>query len=594
MNRKRFLLWVFLAYLALSAGLYANAIRGEFVQDDLTIIVDNPLVKDFRNLPRFFTTDIWTSAFHYPEVRGYYRPLQAVSFCFDHFLWKLDPAGYHCTNVLLHAANSFLLFLLVRGLSGSAPLGFVTGLLFACHPLHAEAVAFIADRSEILMAFFCFLAFLFSLKYWEREKGWLFLASLVSFACGLLTNEMMVFRFFPLMALLAVFTRSLRKPRFILHAGCLLGVAAAIFLIRMFVIPLEAPHRFLSPGLELLNAAYLFFRGISLLLVPAHLHALRMYQPLSSPASAYALAAIACCLVFAAVAWLALKHKERIPALAVGWLAAAHVFLFVAMFKFAPMVALEEHWLYVPSAGFFLLAAWLIVRTGRPAIPVLIAVVAVWSALTMQAAARWKTKIGYYTYNIRYNPGLVLFRVNLAHAYAEKGLMKEAMGQLDIAERTGADDLVVLVTRGDLLRDRGKFAEAEREYRRALEADNLSFQAVGRLKDLYARQGKVYVDAVDTAFSPEERDVLLALRAGDFRRALVLAGENLRKERSPRYLTLGGLVFAKMGRFAEAEMCFKEALASDPGFAAARDNLAIVYEIQGKLIEREKLFEGAR
>src|SRR4029453_10748609 len=76
------------------------------------------------------------------EFFEYYRPLTFLSHALDWQIWRTDPAGFHLTNVLLHAVNAVLVFVLGRRLDGSVT-GLVAGLLFALHPASHEAVYWI-------------------------------------------------------------------------------------------------------------------------------------------------------------------------------------------------------------------------------------------------------------------------------------------------------------------------------------------------------------------------------------------------------------------------------------------------------------------
>jgi tetratricopeptide (TPR) repeat protein len=173
-----------LAAVALLAGLaYANSLAGGFVWDDRILILAGRLPRVWERLGEILTRDF----FHRAEVDdayGYWRPLVTLSYAWDYTWWRLEPFGYHLTNVLLHVANSVLAgrLLLRCGLASRPAL--LAAALFAVHPVHTESVAWIAGRTDLLAFFLALLA----LDLRER-RGSTVLAPLALLA-GLLAKEM--------------------------------------------------------------------------------------------------------------------------------------------------------------------------------------------------------------------------------------------------------------------------------------------------------------------------------------------------------------------------------------------------------------------
>jgi hypothetical protein len=136
---------------------------------------------------------------------------------FDASLFGREARGFHFTNVLLHAGNSVLLFLLLRMLTGAVWRSVVVAALFALHPLRAESVVWVAERKDVLCGFFGLLALICYARYAQgrfqnaecsvqsREGGdavhvsrftshdaVFYLLSLLFFACGLMSKAMLV------------------------------------------------------------------------------------------------------------------------------------------------------------------------------------------------------------------------------------------------------------------------------------------------------------------------------------------------------------------------------------------------------------------
>ncbi len=170
-----------------SAGVYANTLSNDFVYDDRSQVLENRLILDFRYLPDIFTRSAWSfqSA---PVISNYYRPMMNVIYMLNYYIFGLTPWGFHLVNILFHAGNSVLVFLLTARLlrdapdrvseTGGRPVSanippFIAALLFATHPVHTEAVAWVAAVPELsftllyLLSFYLFIgsAAAFSGKY---------------------------------------------------------------------------------------------------------------------------------------------------------------------------------------------------------------------------------------------------------------------------------------------------------------------------------------------------------------------------------------------------------------------------------------------
>src|SRR3989304_445827 len=157
----RIIVFVFFALLGL--GLYHNALQNDFHYDDHHHITLNPNIKNPGNIPDFFT-DPKTFSF-LPGRFLHYRPLVLTSYAVNYYFGKLNPAGYHMINLALHVGSAFLLFLILRAMSGGVStslfIPLASGLLFLTTPFNSEVVNYITARSSVMSAFFYLLAFYF-------------------------------------------------------------------------------------------------------------------------------------------------------------------------------------------------------------------------------------------------------------------------------------------------------------------------------------------------------------------------------------------------------------------------------------------------
>src|SRR3989339_482484 len=97
--------------LIVSFCVYANTIPNEFVYDDENQGLDNPWIKDVRNIPEIFFSNVWAFI---PElhVSNYYRPLMHLIYMAEYHIFGLKPWGWHLVNIIFHAINGIMVFLI--------------------------------------------------------------------------------------------------------------------------------------------------------------------------------------------------------------------------------------------------------------------------------------------------------------------------------------------------------------------------------------------------------------------------------------------------------------------------------------------------
>ncbi len=122
------------------------------------------------------------------EANVNYIPLNTLSLAIDYHLWGLAPAGYHATNLLFHAANAALVYLVVLRLGESALAALAIALLWALHPVQVESVAWISERKNLLSTLFFLLAFLAYLRFSEQPRPRPYLWLLILYVCALLSK----------------------------------------------------------------------------------------------------------------------------------------------------------------------------------------------------------------------------------------------------------------------------------------------------------------------------------------------------------------------------------------------------------------------
>ena len=200
--------------ILVSGGLYLNSLNNQFTNWDDGMIYGNPSIRhlDWEGIKTIFT----------PQRANTYQPVRMLSYAVDYSLWRLNPLGYHITNTLFYILTCLMVFFALRLLSahlrkGEASdshfrVGLFGALLFAAHPVHVEAVAWLAARKEVLQGFFFFMAFTLYLRCKEEEgrKRMVFLGLvLLTFLLAILSKSSAVV--FP--AVLLIYEISVRKNR---------------------------------------------------------------------------------------------------------------------------------------------------------------------------------------------------------------------------------------------------------------------------------------------------------------------------------------------------------------------------------------------
>lgn len=125
---------------------------------------------------------------------GFFRPLTVATFWLDSRVWGDNAAMMHVENVILHAANSTLVFLITGRVLRDAALGTTSmavgaGLIFLAHPSHSEAVSWVSGRGDLLAAFFVLLCLLWGIGYLNYGRRALLAASSSALFAGLLCKE---------------------------------------------------------------------------------------------------------------------------------------------------------------------------------------------------------------------------------------------------------------------------------------------------------------------------------------------------------------------------------------------------------------------
>ena len=556
--------WPPLAIVAAVAAAYGNTLRNGFVWDDLGLVVDNPAIKSWREAPRLPFRALLPSA-------EYFRPVQALTFLVDYHLWGLRPAGFHLTNIVLHGAVSVLLYRLVARLFGSWHVGLATALLFAVHPVHTEAVAYVSGRTDPLAAMFMLAALLWTLE--PRRP----LLAAGAFALALLSRESSIVLLLLVPLVLVAAGRADRRAaghgrEIVARCVPFVAVAAAYGILRSLVVGRVVTREMsvLSLGARLLTLPEVVLTYLGLLVAPIHLHMERSLSP-ASPADPRTWAALAVLLAVGAASW-ALRRSAWPLAFGLAWFALA----LLPVSNVVPLATfLAEHWLYVPSMGLFLGVCWALTHAApgrRSRLAILALLVAVYGARTARRNADWRDERTFLESTLEFAPNSARVHANLGRVYLAAGDVARAKVALARALELEPDHVRAYdahLQLGLIAQQEGHYEDAMRHYRRAI--------------DLNARPAGAYVNL---ASALQELG-----RVEEARRALeaaLVADPSL----AIAHLNLGNM-HAIAGDLAAARASFERAIELDPDLALAHEHLGRVHLIEGRAAPAEREFRRA-
>jgi tetratricopeptide (TPR) repeat protein len=629
---ERMPIWVAIAVITLlGGGVYMNSLDGEFLWDDNYLIKNNAYIKSMSDIPRFFTENIASGG---RRRWNAYRPLQMITYAAEYGLWGLDPGGYHLTNIILHILTALGVYWLVSVLFRDRTVSLITGVLFAIHPVHTEAVSYVSGRADPLCAVFLLLAMVAYIR-WPGAGG--LVITLLAYALALLSRESALI--LPVLLLLYhyAFRKRLQAGRFL--PVCLL--AAAYISLRMTVLKgmlanIEYDTTLMErfPGFMVAITNYLRF-----LLLPIGLHSLyehKLFPMVHREAVAGVFIFLA--LLFAA---FRARRSDRCLFFSIAWF---FITLLPQSNLYPVNAYMSDHWLYLPSIGFFLVIARaikeMLAREKYRVYGFLVlgGLAAFYSVVTFKQNNYWSDPRTFYERTIRYTPGNARLYNNLGVIYTELGMKEKAFSAFKRAAEMNPDRAEAYVNLGGSCAALGHHEKAIESYLTAIEKDPMYTLAYDRLEQLYNELGmkEGIVELCLKAVNANPESALAYYKLGyacdmagkpgeavdAYRKALELKpdyseahnnlgiayyktgklGEALASykraiESDPQnadsYNNLGG-VFFMTGRIEEAIAAYKKAIELDPAMADAYYNLGTIYEKIGKIDEAEAFKKRAR
>ena len=346
--------------LVLSAGgfgLYAGTLSSSFVADDNAEVLTDRLIRSFANIPTFFAHSVWF--FLGGQGDRYYRPLKLLAYSIEYHLFGFQSFFWHFSNILINIAVIIAVYVLVRALA-SRELGFWAALWFAFHSIHVEAVAWIAGGNDLL----CGLTILFAAWCYHRARSGASPVFFQGFAVALFFGALMFKEpalAFPVVLLAYDFfyrRDSVREmlrawPRYLPYLAAA-GVYLALRWHALGGFAPDNPKNILTPKELFLTVPVLLAQYVGKALLPVHLHFWYVFEPTRAFGWKPLMAFLLALALVAALFWL--RRAQPVLAFALAWF-----LLFLAPALDIPKLGenvFTERYLYIPSVGFCIFAAW--------------------------------------------------------------------------------------------------------------------------------------------------------------------------------------------------------------------------------------------
>jgi len=463
---------------------------------------------NFDDYPYVLKNDHIKNGFSLESVKGaftktgppYWHPITWLSHMLDTEVYGLAPFGHHLTNLLFHIANTLLLFGVLLKMTGAVLRSGLVAVLFALHPLNVESVAWIAERKNVLSAFFWFLTIWAYVDYAKKKKIGTYLLVVLFLTLGLMSKPTLVTLPFVLILLdfwplkrwsrkdVEIGARSCKTqmpaslcvekiPLFILAAGG----SSITYIAQKDVGAMRFASEFSLYG-HTSNAFVSYVEYLRNIVWP---HELSIFYP--HPGNELPFWKVILCAFFliGLTTWV-VKNIPRAPYLAVGW--------FWYLGSLVPIIgivqvgaqAMADRFVYIPMIGIFIMIAWglgnLLEKREQKFLYILTPVIAlVLIILTWKQLSYWENSITLFTRVIELNDNsppksIVAAYHSLAGSLEKENRTKEALHFARAGLSIDANYLPLIEGMGVLLYEERELEEAEIYFRKAVKLNPRSFK----------------------------------------------------------------------------------------------------------------------
>jgi protein O-mannosyl-transferase len=601
-KNKRVAWWICAALVALAVLPYLQTLSYEFVSlDDGEYVVANRVVQQgltLSNVGWAFTT----------MTAGNWHPLTWLSHMVDCQVFGLQPGWHHLVNALFHGANTVLLFVVLRGMTGMMWRSALVAALFAVHPLHVESVAWIAERKDVLSTFFGFWAIWAYVRYVRAPSLPRYGLVVCFFGLSLLSKPMLVTLPFTLLLLdvwplkrFSVESRApVQKPKYgslFLEKLPLLAMSAA-----SSVVTFKAQHDAMASvdiwplSDRLANAIVAYVSYLRKAFWPIDLAAI--YIPDETSVAKVAPAILVLVGITIGVGVLV---RTR-PWLAVGWLWFLGMLVPVIGLVQVGGQSMADRYTYVPLIGVFIMIAWSLPSTafvasnhGWVAVTAAVFMLTTLGAVTFKQVQVWKNTVDLFDHAAKVTEGNYRAHNLLAGALEKQGDLAGAKDQIQKSLEMRPNSATTHYDLGGMMLRQKDFAKAQEQFNLALEInqqDPMIWNGLGMANANLGRMDEAianYRHALE--LNPRSANAFANLGA-----ALLLQGKydegiemcekalRLRSDLAETHAALGAAL-GNHGHPDESILHLRKALELNPELLDPRLNLGLVLLQQGNYDE---------
>ncbi len=588
-----------------SIAVYVSTLFNSFVSDDSYQVLDNRWIRDIGFIPTIFSHSVWafgnsTSSLHY------YRPMMHLIYMFDYRVFGLNPWGFHLVNILFHAGVSVLVFVIAKRLLAEPPSStlkylspaFIAGMLFATHPVHTEAVAWVAAVPELAFTFFFLLSFYLYMRSEEEVKG-SYLFSLVSFALALLSKETALI----LPVIIAAYDYALRKDSSRRVTEYLRRYLLYLMIIGLYLMARSYGLRDVAPAKKIfdlsaygyvINVISFFMHYAGELIFPVRLNAYHIFHPISSILAPEGLLGLTVTMaVIVLIAITLRKNKFAFFCLVLAIVPLIPTFYIIGNSE----VGISDRYLYLPSFGFVLLLAVIAdrVRVAKPkTTPVLVIilsmVIGLYSFGTISRNSVWKDEYTFWKDTARKSPDSAFVHRALGSALFNRGSIDEALKEFLLAVKLGPNNAETHMCLGAAYSRKGMLDKAVEHYSSALLLNPFNWEADYGLGVTYINMGRLDegIEQLETSlrlkpdFADAHKDICVAyMLKGVLDKAIEHCQDAVRLTPNDSYAHYKlALAYKKNGSIYDAIGEYKIALSLMPT-AAAHNDLGMLYDSVG-------------
>jgi len=602
-------LFIYLCLAAATVAVYWPVLHfGFVVVDDRTYVTENPHVRTgltLSNLAWAFTA----------SYAANWHPVTWLSHMLDCQLFGLRAGPHHLVSVLLHIANTLLLFAVLKKMT-AAPWrsGFVAAL-FALHPTHVESVAWVAERKDVLSTFWEVLTIAAYVRYVEESavhgsqvKTFYGLA-LLFYALALMSKPMVVTLPFVLLLLdywplgrtrwagaAAGNTVPMPPSRLLKEKFPFLALAAALCVMTVRAQPIQSLKN-LPLGIRMGNALLSYVRYIGKAFWPTRLAA---FYPLDEKLSTIAVVGAGVGLVGGTIAVILRARRE--PWLATGWFWYVGTLVPVIGLVQVGGQSMADRYTYFPFVGLFVMLCWsvpgAVMKTPNwSAITCVagLAALAICAVLSRAQVEYWKDSETLFRHALSVTRDNWLAHGNLGVVLEEAGREPEAIAQYEQALQIQPGYPQAQYNLGNALSKMGRLGEAMEHWNQAVRLNpdfaearynlGVALMGLGRVSEAVGQLEQVLRDKPDSAEAHNSLGAAL-MRLGQVPEAIGQYEQALRiqPDSAEAHNNLGIALF-QVGRQREAIGQYEQALRIKPGYLEAHFNLAVALEEAGRVAE---------